>query len=230
MRVEPKQLDALLHPSLTPPPKNRQRGGQGSGRLPAPPACVVSLRMTPRPGPPERSSWSALETSLRTSRAWPPPRASSPCGAVLDQPRRCGVAVAQAPAASPAAAKSPSMRRTRPFWPAAPITRRLDLHRRLHRQHLQRSRSPVGSHHFRQLRPVYGSLGRRPRQLKVRTNADTPGIPPEQVRRRASACAGPSTCSSRPPGSRPCGNDRGQDRGGPEGRPGQRSCPISRGL
>ena len=48
------------------------------------------------------------------------------------------------------------------FTPGRPhLSRgRLDLHRRLHRQHLRRSHRHGGSHHLRQLWPVHG-LGRR---------------------------------------------------------------------
>ena len=72
---------------------------------------------------------------------------------------------------------------------------------------------------------ISGDFGRfmawadKSRQLQVRTNADTPRDAAQAASSapRASACAAPSTCSSRATASRPCGDDRGQDRGGPQG-------------
>ena len=50
---------------------------------------------------------------------------------------------------------------------------RLDLHRRLHRQHLRRRHPHRRRHHRRRLRPHHG-LGRQVPPPGVRTNADTP--------------------------------------------------------
>ena len=81
LRVEPKQLDALLHPqfdaeALKKPPRPSARAWPPPRALPA--ARSSSPLRTPKSGTKtaRRSSWSAWRPPLRTSRAWLSHRAS----------------------------------------------------------------------------------------------------------------------------------------------------------
>ena len=80
MKVEAKQLDALLHPTFDPaalkqlrrsPPACRHRPVQPAARFTSP------LMMQPRPTRPESRLFSSVRRPLRRiSTAWPYPRAS----------------------------------------------------------------------------------------------------------------------------------------------------------
>ena len=86
MRVEPKQLDALLHPQFD-AAALKAANVVGKGLAASPGAACGKVVFTAEDAKAwaargRRSSWSAWRPALRTSRAWTPPRASSPCGAV----------------------------------------------------------------------------------------------------------------------------------------------------